>query len=428
MTGTRELDLVLVGATGFAGRLTAAHLAEHAAPGTRIGLAGRSADRLESLRAGLAEAASGWPLLVVDTLDEAAVADLAARTRVVLTTVGPFARYGGPLAAACAAAGTHYGDLTGEVLFVHRSIAANHEVARASGARIVHACGFDSVPSDLGVLLTARAARADGADLGRTVLAVRSMRGGLSGGTFDSARAQALEMRTDAGARRVVADPWALVEGPRPQRRRPTGAQRRGGAVGLVEQLAGRAAAASPVRRDPDTGHFTGPFVMAAFNTRVVARSASLLGYGEQFRYAEYSDYGAGARGAVTAGVVTAGLLGVAGGLAFGPTRALLDRVLPAPGEGPSVATMASGRFRMEVTAEATNGSRYRTTFAAPYDPGYTGTAIMLGQAGLALLEDTGRLPGTSGGVLTPATGLGGPLADRLRAHAFTIETERLPG
>ena len=203
-------------------------------------------------------------------------------------------KYGVPLAAACADAGTHYCDLTGEVLFVHRSIAANHETAQRTGARIIHACGFDSIPSDLGVWLTAEAARADGAELGRTHLAVRSMKGGFSGGTIDSARTQVDELKSDKAARRVVGDPWALAEGGRPPRpadghgiRRT---RKRGGLGGLVDTVT----KASPVKRDADNGHFTGPFVMAAFNTRIVARSASLLGYGDGFRYVEYSDYGAG--------------------------------------------------------------------------------------------------------------------------------------
>lgn len=416
MTGAaRDLDVVLFGATGFVGRLTAHHLAQEAPTGLRIGLAGRSRERLEAVRAELGPAASDWPLLVVDATDEAAVADLAARTRVVVTTVGPYAKYGVGLVAACAAAGTHYLDLTGEVLFVHRSIAANHETARRTGARIVHACGFDSVPSDLGVLLAAEAARADGATIGRTHLAVRSMKGGFSGGTVDSARTQAIEMRTDPATRRVAADPWALAEGGRPPR---TGSRsRRGGVAGVLD----RVVAASPVRREGDTGHFTGPFVMAAFNTRIVARSASLLHYGDGFRYAEYSDYGSGPKGAVTASVVSAGLLAGLAGMAFGPTRALLDRVLPAPGEGPSEAAMAAGRFRMEVTAEGSDGRRYRALVAAPYDPGYSGTAVMLGQAALALAEDDPGLPDAAG-VLTPATALAHPLVERLRAHRFTLE------
>ncbi|GAA4399478.1 trans-acting enoyl reductase family protein [Fodinibacter luteus] len=427
---TREFDIVLFGASGFVGRLTARHLAAEAAPGMRVALAGRSLPRLEEVAAGLEGPARDWPLLEVDAGDEAAVADLAARARVVVTTVGPYLRLGGPLAAACARAGTDYCDLTGEVIFVHQSIAANHEDALRTGARIVHACGFDSVPSDLGVLLTVEAARTDGSELGRTHLAVRSMRGGFSGGTIDSARLQVDELRADPGARRVVRDPLVLADGPRPPRepRRENGTgDTASGLTSLVTGALDRVAKASPVRRDADNGHFTGPFVMAMFNTRIVARSASLLGYGPQFRYAEYSDYGAGPVGAVRAGATSAVLGAGLAGLAFGPTRMLLDRVLPRPGEGPSEQAQANGRFRMEVTGTATSGARYRTTVAAPYDPGYGGTAVMLGQAALALVEDRDRLPDAAG-VLTPATAIGMPLVERLREHRFTLETERLPG
>src|ERR687897_598750 len=198
MTDTaREFDVVLFGATGAARRVTARHLAATAKPHLRIALAGRSLTRLQSLTEGLGEAAGGWPMVALDATDEDAVRDLAGRTRVVVTTVGPYVTYGAALLAACAEAGTDYCDITGEVLFVHRAIAAHHETARRTGARIVPACGFDSVPSDLGVLLTAEAARADGARLGRTRLAVRSLRGSLGGGTVDTVRTQVDEVTGD---------------------------------------------------------------------------------------------------------------------------------------------------------------------------------------------------------------------------------------
>ncbi|GGL38236.1 saccharopine dehydrogenase NADP-binding domain-containing protein [Phycicoccus endophyticus] len=416
-----DLDLVLVGASGFVGRLTARHLAEHAPAGLRVALAGRSRERLEEVRVELPGEASDWPLVVLDVLDEDAVADLAGRTRVLVTTVGPYDRYGRALVAACARAGTHYLDLTGEVLFVHHSVTTHHATAQRTGARIVHACGFDSVPSDLGVLLCADAAWADGAELATTRLAVRRMSGGFSGGTVDSVRGQAVAMRADPQARRVAADPWALAEGGRPAGPSATPSTRRTGLAGLGARLT----RSSPVRREPETGHFTGPFVMAAFNTRIVARSASLLHYGARFRYAEYTDYGPGPRGAAVAGAVSAGLLAVLGGLALAPTRALLGRVLPSPGEGPSPQAMAAGRFRMEVTATASTGARYRSVVAAPYDPGYSGTAVMLGQSALALAAEDPGLPDAAG-VLTPATALGHPLVDRLRAHGFTLDVERL--
>jgi short subunit dehydrogenase-like uncharacterized protein len=416
---SRELDIVLFGATGFVGRLTAAYLADHAPDGVRVGLAGRSLARLETVRAGLGERAADWPLLVVDASDEAAVTDLAGRTGVVATTVGPYAAYGKPLAGACARAGTHYADLTGEVLFARWSIDANDEAARASGARIVHSCGFDSIPSDLGVLLTARrAAEDDAGTLGETTLFVRSMKGGFSGGTIDSLRRQALETGASADARRVVGDSYALSPA---RSEEPPSRNRSTAPPGPLDRVLGLL----PVGR-AESGRFTAPFVMAAYNTRVVRRSNALTGwsYGREFRYREVSDTGAGVTGAVGAAALAAGLGAVAGGMMFAPTRAVLDRVLPKPGEGPSEEAMAGGRFVMHIEAATTTGVRYRTRVAADKDPGYSGTAVMLGESALALALDGPDLP-PGAGVLTPATGIGMPLVARLRAQGFTLETER---
>lgn len=424
----REFDIVLFGATGFVGRLTALHLAKEVAgpaDGVRIALAGRSSSKLAAIRGELHGPAKEWPLIVVDAGDEAAVQALAARTKVVVTTVGPYAKYGKALVAACAAAGTHYCDLTGEVLFVKHSIDTHQQVAVRSGARIVHGCGFDSIPSDLGVFLTSAAAHADGAGgLAKTQLAVTQLKGGFSGGTIDSARGQAAEVVRDKAARAVMSNPWSLADGGRPRplagsapaKAKPS----TGGAAGVLAKVV----AASPVRRDT-RGHFTGPFVMSNYNVRLVHRSASLLAYGPNFRYSEFTDCGPGAKGAAIATGMSVGLGVGSAALAFGPTRKLIDPLLPKPGEGPSEKAMASGRFRMEITAQTDTGARYRTIVAAPYDPGYTGTAIMLGQAALALVSDTATLPEASG-VTTPAAAIGQPLVERLRRHKFTFETTRL--
>ena len=408
MIRTRRMhDLVLVGATGFVGRLAAQHLARYAPPDARIALAGRSQERLEAVRAELGGTAASWPLLVVDISDDAAVADLAVATKVVVSTVGPYLRRGLPLVRACAEAGTDYADLTGETLFVRRSIDAAHERAVATGARVVHACGFDSVPSDLAVGLCARQAAADGeGSLTQTVLHVRSMRGGLSGGTIDSGRQQLIEMSGDRAARALAGRADALVDGPRtPGVRRP-----------------GRP---RPVRRDPATGRWQAPFVMGVFNRQIVHRSNALAhaAYGPEFRYREVVDTGRGVQGALGAAAMTGGLALMAGGLSFAPTRAILDRVLPAPGSGPSERTMQRGRFVVEVVTTTTTGARYRTRVGADKDPGYGATAVMLGESALALAFDEVPL---RGGVLTPMVALDGLLVERLRAHGFTIETERL--
>ena len=186
MTATREYDIVLYGATGFVGKLTAEYLAR-AGGNARIALAGRSTERLLAIRETLGESAQSWPVLVADASSPSTLDAMAAQTQVVVTTVGPYSRYGLPLVAACAAAGTDYADLTGEPPFVRDSIDLYHKQALDTGARIVHACGFDSIPSDLTVYALYLRAREDGAgELAGTDFVVRSMSGGLSGGTIAS--------------------------------------------------------------------------------------------------------------------------------------------------------------------------------------------------------------------------------------------------
>ncbi|HEV7210510.1 MAG TPA: saccharopine dehydrogenase NADP-binding domain-containing protein [Blastococcus sp.] len=400
----RTHDLVVYGATGFVGRLLAAYLAEHAPAGLRVALAGRSRARVEEARAGLPPAGRNWRVLEADSGDPASLAELAASTRVLVTTVGPYARYGLPVVEACARAGTHYADLTGEALFVREAIDRFDATARGSRARIVHSCGFDSVPSDLAVLLLAERAAADGAGGLRDVLLVASLRGGFSGGTIDSMRAQVEAVQREPALRRLLTDPHALSpqRDAEPDTRQPADA--------------GRPA------RTPD-GRWTAPFVMASFNTRIVRRSNALQdwSYGRGLRYGEVMGCGRGPMGAVAATAVTAGLAGALAAMTFPPTRALLDRVLPAPGRGPSEAVRERGWFRMVVAADTESGRSYRATVAGTGDPGYAATAVMLGESALALAVDTDRLPDRAGS-LTPATALGDVLVGRLRAAGHTYE------
>jgi len=400
----RDHDLVVFGATGFVGRLLAAYLAEHAPAGVRIGLAGRSRSRLLEVRAGLPEAAREWPVLEADSGDPASLAALAGSTRVLVTTVGPYARYGLPVVEACAAAGTHYADLTGEVLFVREAIDRVDDVARGTGARIVHACGYDSIPSDLSTFLLAERARADGAGGLCDVQLVATLSGGFSGGTIDSMRAQLEAIQEDPSLRRVAGHPYALSpdRDAEPRTRQPRDA--------------------GPPTRTPD-GRWTAPFVMAPFNTRIVRRSNALQewAYGRGFSYGEVMGAGRGPLGAVTAAGVTAGLAGTLAAMSFGPTRALLDRVLPAPGTGPSESVREKGWFRMTVDATTEDGRRYRAVASGKGDPGYAATAVMLGESGLALALDGDRLPDRAGS-LTPATAMGDVLVERLRAAGHTYE------
>ncbi len=405
----RDLDVVVFGATGFVGKLLAAHLAKAAPEGTRIGLAGRSAEKLEQVQAGLPARAADWPLIVADASDPASLKALAERTRVVATTVGPYARYGLPLVEACADAGTDYCDLTGEVAFVRQCIDRFHEVAARTGARIVSSCGFDSIPSDLGVLLAAEQAKADGAgELTDTVLHVVSMKGGVSGGTIDSARAQLEAMAEDASLKKLVADPYSLS----PDR--------------SAEPSPGDGPDSMLPSRDRALGRWVAPFVMASYNTRIVRRSNALTGwsYGKGFRYREVMGVGSSPLAPVLATGVSAGLIAGMSGMAFGPTSKLLDKVLPKPGDGPSEKVQQNGHFRIEVLARTMSGARYVSTVAAKGDPGYAATAVMQGESALALALDRDRLPARAG-VLTPATAMGDALADRLRAQGFELSVRR---
>jgi len=399
----REFDIVVFGATGFVGRLVAEYLAQAAPEGTRIALAGRSADRLEAVRSELSDSATDWPLIVADSSDKDAMDELAGRTRMVATTVGPYAKYGMTLVGACARAGTNYADLTGEVLFVRDSINRFQSLAHETGAKIVHACGFDSIPSDLGVLAAFNAAQGDDAgDLLNTTLLVKSLRGGFSGGTIDSLRNQVDQVKADRSLRHIVNDPYSLS----PDRR--------------AEPKPGDKPDGLSFRRDSRLGEWVGPFVMGPYNTRIVRRSNALTdwSYGRDFRYEEVMGFGNSLTSPVFAAGTSAGLGSAVIGMGFKPSRMVLDRVLPAPGEGPSEEDRANGRFRIEVHAQTTSGKRYVATVAAQGDPGYAATSVMLGQSALCLALDDLPAPG---GVLTPATAMGTALIDRLREADFEI-------
>ncbi|MCA1007809.1 saccharopine dehydrogenase NADP-binding domain-containing protein [Rhodococcus hoagii] len=409
---TRTLDVVVYGATGFVGRLVAEYLANHAPAGTRIGLAGRSIDRLERIRAGLGPAAAQWPLLRADANDEQSLRDLAAATHVVATTVGPYAKYGLPLVGACAEAGTDYVDLTGETPFTRESIDRFHDTAVASGARIVHSCGFDSIPSDLGVHVLHRQVQADGAgDLTDTTLVVTSVRGGISGGTIDSLRTQLDVTKRDADMRRITVSPYSLS----PDR--------------AAEPDLGRQPDMALVRGSdiaPGLSGWKAPFFMGLPNSRVVRRSNALSGYayGKQFRYREVMNVGSSFASPVIAGGIAAGMGALVAGLLFPPTRWLLDRVLPKPGDGPNEKARRNGHFTIDLYGNTTSGARYTARVAAQGDPGYAATAVMFGESALALALQRGDLPDRAG-VLTPAIAMGDVLTDRLRAAGVEIRARR---
>lgn len=400
----RDHDVVVFGATGFVGALVAEHLARHAPDATRVALAGRSRARLEEVRAHLPRRARDWPLVVADSGDAAALDAMARSTRVVATTVGPYLRYGMPLVEACARAGTHYADLCGEVPFIRDVIDRFDDVARGSGARLVHACGYDSVPSDLAMLTLHRRVADDGAGTLAHVRLLATARGGLSGGTIASARGIVELAMHDQDVQRLLGDPYSLSP----------------------DRDAEPAVPQPPDNAGPGRMHdgvWFAPFPMASFNARVVRRSNALQGwaYGRSLRYGEMIGTGRGVRGAAGALGITAAMGAAGVAFALPPARTLLDRVLPAPGTGPDERTRATGWFRMDARAVTTTGAQYRAVAAGRGDPGYAATAVMLGEAALSLAHDVDRLPDRAGS-LTPATALGDVLVDRLRAAGHTYE------
>ncbi|MGV8874732.1 MAG: saccharopine dehydrogenase family protein, partial [Rhodococcus sp. (in: high G+C Gram-positive bacteria)] len=341
---------------------------------------------------------------------------MAARTRVVATTVGPYLRYGESLVASCVDARTDYLDLTGEVPFVRRCIDKYHQTAIANGVKIVHSCGFDSIPSDLGAYLLFERIQADGTgSMTQTTMVVRAMKGKFSGGTIDSIRVMA-ELGSDPQFRRVLADPHALSSGPGERSAGRTTKQ-----AGDLTLLNGSALA-------PQVTGTLAPFFMSSYNTRIVRRSNALLdgAYGAGFSYAE-GMYVGGVRGASTiaAAGVAAGLASFAGAMSVRPLRTVLDRLLPKPGDGPSRKVRDNGLFVTETYTTTSTGARYRTMIRASGDPGYKATSVMLAESALTLALRHDDLPSRAG-ILTPATAMGAVIVEALQAAGFTIAVERL--
>ena len=406
MTTQRDFDVVLYGATGFTGRQTVAHFARFAPPELRWAIAGRSAEKLTAIAAQFpAPDGAPRPQIVCDSADAYAVRAMAARTRVLLTTVGPYARYGTPIVEACVEAGTHYTDITGETAWVRGLIDEHHERAAADGTRIIPFCGFDSVPSDLGALIAVDHLRTHHGTGTKRVKAFHRGRGGVNGGTI----ASFLNM-AESGGTADMQDPVLL---------NPQGMRGGDRAEAEPDPLL-------PIR-DRDMGAFAAPFVMGQINTRVVRRSAALaeLGqapYGNAFTYQEYWK-GEGPLAFAEAAGFAWGQAVFPLLVSFGPFRRQLGRMLPAPGDGPSEATMDGGFFRCELLAEGEDGTRICLEIYDQGDPGNRATVKMLCEAALALALNSDDLPGGVGfgGVLTPASGIGLILRERLAALGMSF-------
>jgi short subunit dehydrogenase-like uncharacterized protein len=400
---TRRHDIVVFGATSFVGQILCRYLLEQfGADGSPSwAMAGRSIEKLEQVRSALGRRAARLPLLVADAADEDSLRQLCAGARVVVSTVGPYALYGEPLVKVCAETGTDYCDLTGEVQWIRRMIRSYEPRAKKSGARIVHCCGFDSIPSDLGVHFLQQASlERYGKPCTTVKMRVRSAKGGFSGGTVASLMNVLKEAAADPKLRKELANPYSLC----PKTHAPGVRQSQ---VSLPEF-------------DADFQSWVAPFVMAAINTRIVHRSNALSkhAYGKNFRYDEAVLTGPGLKGRLGATGLAAGIAGVMAAGSLAPLRAMLGRfVLPEPGEGPSEEQQAKGGYDLRFFGRTADGQTLRARVTGDRDPGYGSTAKMLGQAAACLALDSPRKD-TPGGFWTPATIFGERLTDRLVRHA----------
>lgn len=376
-----DFDVIVYGATGYTGRLVAEYIAGAYPQGVRWAMAGRSLTKLQEVRAELGISAD-VPLITANADDPASLRAMCERTTVVITTVGPYQLYGSDLVAACAATGTAYVDLCGEPGWMRRMIDAHHEQAKASGARIVFSCGFDSIPFDLGVLTLQEAAIARfGRPAPRVKGRVRTMKGGFSGGTAASLKATMAAAAKDPSLIALLASPFALTPGHKGAHQ-PTG---------LIPEY------------DTTIDAWVAPFVMAPINTKNVHRTNFLLGqrYGDDFVYDEM----------MVAGL---GEMGKAAAEALAKLNPLAGDKGPKPGEGPTKEERENGSYDVLFAGLMPAGTRIDAVVTGDRDPGYGSTSRMLAESALCLVQDVEG----EGGIWTPGALMGPELRKRLIARA----------
>ena len=391
-------DIIIWGASGFTGRLAVDYIYKNQNNSNLTwAVAGRNESKIKDILDG-----KNVPILIADSHDKESLVDLVKKTKVILTTVGPYARYGSELVEACAENGTHYCDLTGEVHWMRHMITKYQNTAKESGAKIVHTCGFDSIPSDIGVYFLQKNMRElYGVNAKQIKYRTRGFSGGASGGTVDSLMSMMEQAKKDSSILKIIANPYALNDKDK-------------GLDGPDKM--------SPYF-DKDFDAWVGPFIMAGINTRVVRRTNELLNniYGDNFEYNEGSITGKGPKGligATTSGVVTGGMAGMA---AFSPTRSILKSFLPKPGEGPSEETMENGFFEIELLGihPTDRDKDIRVWIHGDKDPGYKSTAKMISESAMALAQDDLSV---GGGFWTPASAMGDALINRLPNAGVTFK------
>ena len=401
----RDYAVVLYGATSFVGQITAHYLAEFLSTNKDKGgntvtwaIAGRDEEKLNELQSKLA---SKVDIIIANSDDAASLDTMTEQTQVIISTVGPYLKYGEPLIKSCVSNGTDYVDLTGEAIFIKDMMDKYQEAAKQSGARIVNSCGFDSIPSDLGVYFTQKQAEAKFDSACDVIhMRVKAAKGGLSGGTIASMATIFEEVGKDKSRRKQVANPYLLNDDKNAPNVRQSNV--------------------SKPEYDSEHKRWLAPFVMASINTRIVHRSNQLLGYeyGRDFRYDEAMWMKDGIKGKLTSYALSAGLLGFATAMMITPSRELLSKhVLPKSGSGPSEEEQKNGYFDIRLFGKTANQETITTKVTGDKDPGYGSTSRMLSQAALCLAQDISKET-VGGGFWTPASAMGDKLLSRLEEHA----------
>ena len=401
----RAYAVVLYGATSFVGQITAHYLADFLSTnkdesGSEVtwAIAGRNEEKLNELQS---ELASEVDIIIANSDDAASLDTMTEQTQVIISTVGPYLKYGEPLIKSCVDNGTDYVDLTGEAIFIKDMMDKYQEAAKQSGARIVNSCGFDSIPSDLGVYFTQKQAEAKFDSACDVIhMRVKAAKGGLSGGTIASMATIFEEVGQNKSRRKQVANPYLLNDDKNAPNVRQSNV--------------------SKPEYDSEHKRWLAPFVMASINTRIVHRSNQLLGYeyGRDFRYDEAMWMKDGIKGKLTSYALSAGLLGFATAMMITPSRELLSKhVLPKSGSGPSEEEQENGYFDIRLFGKTAHQETITTKVTGDKDPGYGSTSRMLSQAALCLAQDISK-EAVGGGFWTPASAMGDKLLARLEEHA----------
>ena len=402
----RDYAIVLYGATSFVGQITAHYLAEFLASNENKNkngaitwaIAGRDQEKLNELQSNLA---SKVDIIIANSDDAASLDVMTKQTQVIISTVGPYLKYGEPLIKSCVDNGTDYVDLTGEAIFIKDMMDKYQEAAKQSGARIVNSCGFDSIPSDLGVYFTQKQAKANFDSACDVIhMRVKAAKGGLSGGTIASMATIFEEVGQDKSRRKQVANPYLLNDDKDTPKVRQNNV--------------------SKPEYDSEHKRWLAPFVMASINTRIVHRSNQLLGYeyGRDFKYDEAMWMKDGIKGKLSSYAMSAALLGFATAMIIKPSRELLSKhVLPKSGSGPSSEDQENGYFDIRLFGQTAKKDSIATKVTGDKDPGYGSTSRMLSQAALCLSQDISKEE-VDGGFWTPASAMGDKLLTRLEEHA----------